>query len=266
MDDIKHLVIDMDGVLWQGEQAMPGLVSFFETLKRRGLPYVLATNNAMKLSDDYVLKLRGMNVEMPPERILTSAEAAAQYIRRHYPELSEVYVVGEGGLRRAVERQGLTIISPQAVREGRFVPLVVGGLVRESLSYELLAMATLLVRQGAHFIATNYDPSYPTELGQLPGAGAVLSVIERATGVTPTIIGKPEPHLFDEALYRLGAPAQDTAMIGDRLSTDIAGAKAAGMRTILLLSGVTDQAELDASDIRPDYIFKDIAALQEVWI
>lgn len=266
MDDITHLIIDMDGVLWRGEQPMPGLVGFFEVLHQRQLPYMLATNNATKLAQDYADKLRRMGVTVPCERILTSAEAAAAYARARYPELDEVYLVGEVALERAFAACGFRPVSPAAVRAGARVPLVVGGLVRERLSYELLAMASLLVREGADFIATNADPSYPTELGLLPGAGAVLSVIERATGVAPTVIGKPAPQLFEAALARLAAKPETTAMIGDRLSTDIAGAKALGMRAVLVLSGVTSRAELAASAVQPDAVFEDIAALQRVWL
>ena len=256
--NFKALVIDMDGVLWHGETPLPGLNDFFDTLNKLELPFVLATNNAMNVAEDYTKKLAKFGVEVAAERILTSSEATASYLKRTYPDITEVYVMGEQGLHRAVKAQGFGVVSAEQVKEGAFVPIVVTGLARQSLTYELVAMASLLVRQGAALIATNADSSYPTELGMMPGAGALLSVITVSTGAEPTVIGKPNAAMFEEALKRLGTAAQDTAMIGDRLGTDIKGAKAAGMQTVLVLSGVSDRDEIDSSGIQPDYVLKDI--------
>ena len=252
------LVIDMDGVLWHGETPLPGLNDFFDTLRGLELPFVLATNNAMKVAEDYTQKLANFGVEVASERILTSSEATASYLKRTYPDVQEVYVVGEQGLHRAVKEQGFSIVSPEAVRNGASAQVVVTGLARESLTYELVAMASLLVRHGAELVATNADSSYPTELGMMPGAGALLAVITTSTGAEPTVIGKPNAAMFEEALERLGSAAQDTAMIGDRLGTDIKGAKAAGMQTVLVLSGVSSRDDIDSSGISPDFVFEDI--------
>lgn len=263
MNSIRNLVIDMDGVLWHGETALPGLNAFFDTIQERGFPFVLATNNAMKTAEDYVQKLSNFGVSVDAEQILTSSEATASYLRRSYPDLGEVYAVGEAGLHRALKTQGFDIASPQAVRDGARPEIVVTSLTRESLSYELLAMATLAVNDGADIVATNADSSYPTELGFFPGAGAILSVITTATGASPTVIGKPEAGMFEEALKRLNADAKSSAMIGDRLNTDIQGAADVGMKTILVLSGVSTREDVDASAVKPDYMFEDIVALSE---
>ena len=254
----KALVVDMDGVLWHGETPLPGLNEFFDTLRGLELPFVLATNNAMNVAEDYTEKLAKFGVEVAPERILTSSEATASYLRRTYPDVKEVYVVGEQGLHRAVKEQGFSVVSPEEAKKGAHVPIVVTGLARESLTYELVAMASLLVRNGAELVATNADSSYPTELGMMPGAGALLSVITVSTGAEPTVIGKPNAAMFEEALERLGTSAEETAMIGDRLGTDIKGAKAAGMQTVLVLSGVSERDEIDSSGIKPDYVLEDI--------
>jgi 4-nitrophenyl phosphatase len=138
--------------------------------------------------------------------------------------------------------------------------LVVAGFNRH-VTYPELAMGALLVHKGATFVGTNPDPSFPSELGPLPGAGSLLAVIETATGVKPTIIGKPQPTIFLEAVKRLGGTATNTAMVGDRLSTDIVGGQGAGLHTILLLTGVTSRQQAQSSTIKPDFIFDDITDL-----
>ncbi len=257
---VKHLVLDMDGVLWHGDTAVPGLQTFFLTLSDLGIRFVLATNNATKVAEDYVKKLAGFGVIVPPERILTSAEAAATFLRQNHPPGTTVYVVGDDGLKNAILQQGFSILTPEAVRKGQRCGVVVAGLAR-SLSYELLAMASLLVAEGAEFIASNTDATFPTEIGNLPGAGAVLSVITTATGVRPLVIGKPEAPLFLESLRRLGCEPSEAIMVGDRLNTDIAGALAVGMQTVLLLSGVTQKAELVNSPIQAHVILNDLREL-----
>ncbi len=138
-----------------------------------------------------------------------------------------------------MRERGLEVVTAEAVRAGARPEAVVVGLAREALVYEALAMACLLLRQGAHFIATNNDPTFPSEIGLLPGAGAVVSFLETASDRQPVVIGKPHRYLFEEALERLGSVASATAMVGDRLATDIAGGRAAGLRTVLVLSGVS---------------------------
>ena len=192
----------MDGVLWRGETPMRCLSELFETMDRLELPYILATNNSMKTSVDYVQKLARFGVTVDASKILTSSEAAASYVKtNHQPE--SVYVVGESGLHSAIRAEGINILSPADVRDGKRTPFVVMGLVRESLTYELLAMAALLMNEGADLIATNADLSLPTELGLLPGAGSIISVLTSTTGKKPSIvIGKPNSIMFTEALKR----------------------------------------------------------------
>ncbi len=251
----------MDGVLWHGETPVPGIIGFFSTLDALGIGYVLATNNAMRVAQQYAEKLARFGVEVAPERILTSSEATAGYLRRTHPEVDTVFVVGELGLRRAMLEQDFRIVDPEQVRSGERAEVVVAGLTRDALSYELLAMASLLIRQGARFIATNHDPTYPTEIGPLPGAGAIVSFLETSTDRKATVIGKPNRFMFEEALQRLGAAAMGTAMVGDRLHTDIAGGNAAGLRTVLVLSGVSERDDIEASGIRPDHVVQDITEL-----
>ena len=257
---IKNLILDMDGVLWRGETPMPGLTDFFATLRHLNVNFVLATNNATKTAVQYTEKIARLGVDIPPAQILTSAEATAAHLSQQYAAGTAVYVIGEKGLHDALEARRFHILTPQQVRDGASAPLVVVGFNRHVNYYEL-AMGALLVHKGAQFIGANPDPSYPSELGPLPGAGALQAVITTATGVEPTIIGKPRSAIFLEALGRLGGTTADTAMVGDRLTTDIAGGRAVGLPTILLLSGVTRRDDLAHSDVQPDYIFADITEL-----
>lgn len=256
---IRGLVLDMDGVLWHGDRPLPGLRELFAALERPPLPFVLATNNATKTVAQYVRKLERLGVTARVEQILTSPVATAGYLRQRYPEGENVYVVGEVGLKQTLADADFRVIGPAEVRAGEVAAVVVGGLVTDTLSYELLALGSLLVRRGAAFVATNYDLTYPSEIGQLPGAGAVLSVITRASGVQPTVIGKPHPAMFAEALRRLGTRPDETLMVGDRLETDIEGAAAAGLKTALILTGVSQRE--DVGSVVPDYIFGDLLEL-----
>lgn len=257
---IKNLILDMDGVLWRGETPMPGLVAFFDTLRAGGIGFVLATNNATKTAAMYTERLARFGVDVPPHQILTSAEATASYLADLYEPGSPLYVIGAMGLHDALTAQGFEILSAAAVRAGAAAVSVVAGL-SPLMTYDELAMGAHLMNQGVPFVGTNPDPTFPSEIGPLPGAGAILAMLTTATGVEPTIIGKPGPIVFREAVKRLGSDPSTVAMVGDRLSTDIRGAKAAGLRAILVLSGISTREEAETGPIRPDYIMADITEL-----
>lgn len=257
---INRLILDMDGVLWQGETAMPGLAEFFATLRELNIGFMLATNNATKTAVQYTAKLARFGVDVPPNCILTSAEATAGYVRERYEPGTAVYVVGDEGLQQAITGQGFHLLTPEQVLAGETAPVVVAGLMRTA-TYQHLAMGARLIRNGAIFIGTNGDLTYPTEQGPLPGAGAILAFLTASTGRQPITVGKPGPILFQEAVKRLGGDMAGTWMVGDRLETDILGAKNVGLGTILVLSGISNQADITTSGIQPDLIFADIASL-----
>lgn len=256
----------MDGVLWRGEIPMPGLTDFFETLAELDIDFVLATNNASKNAALYMAKLHGFGLDIPQHKILNSAEATADFLVAHYKaenrEETAVYAVGDIGLQEALTKRGFTLLTPEAVYAGAYAPAVVVGFTRHA-DYSQLAMASLLVHKGATFIGTNPDVSFPSEVGPLPGAGALQAIITSATGRSPDhIIGKPNPAIFHEALRRLGGTAENTAMVGDRLETDIQGAKNAGIPSILLLSGIAQPGDWEQPDKpQPDFVFADISDL-----
>lgn len=254
---IRHLIIDMDGVLYRESDAIPGLVDFFGFLRQRDTHFVLATNNSTRTPAQYVEKMAGMGVQITPADLITSAQATAAYLREISPPGTPVYAVGQVGLTTALQEAGFVL-------DSRRVEFVVAGL-DVHLTYEKLKTATLLIHRGARFIGTNPDVTLPTAEGLAPGAGAILAAIQASTGVAPTVIGKPEPTMFQQAMARLGAAPADTAALGDRLETDILAAQRTGILSLLVLSGVTDRALLAESEVRPDLVFEDIADLGEKW-
>jgi 4-nitrophenyl phosphatase len=263
LNQLKYLILDMDGVLWLGKTPMPRLSEFFETLNRFGIAVALATNNATSTVDMYLEKLAGFGVTVPAQRIITSAVATGRFLSTKYPAGTSAYVVGGPGIMEAMKSAGFRILNDDPT--AATADLVVVGLDRE-INYEKLSRASLYIARGAAFYGTNPDPSYPSERGELPGAGAIIASIVATTDKKPVIIGKPGGIMFQEALRSLDATPEETAMVGDRLATDILGAQQVGLKTILTLSGVTDKISLGISDIRPDWVFPDIAAIMTALI
>ena len=253
LSNLTHLIIDMDGVLYRGRAAIPGAGDFIESLRARGIGFVLATNNSTRTPQQYVDKLAGMGVTVYPQEVLTSALATADYLRGVAPPGARVFIVGQDGLRAALQEAGFTLVEEGAEY------VIVG--MDDAVCYDRLAEATLQIRAGAQFIGTNPDKTFPSERGIVPGNGASLAFLEAATGVAPTVIGKPERAMIEQALARLGAEAATTAIIGDRLETDILAGRRNGLHTILVLSGITDREMLAASDVQPDWVFESVAGL-----
>jgi 4-nitrophenyl phosphatase len=256
LQSIKSLIIDLDGVLYRGDEAIVGAREFVALLQRERIPFLLLTNNSTRTPGQYVTKLTKMGIAIEESDVLTSAQAAALYMERIAPPGARVYAIGEEGLRAAL-REKYTIAESEA-------DFVVVGLDSE-LTYEKLKTATLLIRGGARFIATNPDKTLPIEEGLIPGSGAIVAALEAATGVAPFVVGKPESAIFDLALARMGVGKEGTAVIGDRLETDILGGRRAGLITILVLSGATSRQELENSPIKPDLVFEDVRQLYEAW-
>jgi 4-nitrophenyl phosphatase len=253
----RALIVDMDGVLYLGDTPVPGLDKFFAFLRERGIRFQLATNNSTLTPGMYVEKLSRMGVEVEEGDVLTSSIATAAYMSSRYPRGSQVYAIGEEGLMDALQQAGFVL--------GRRHPVaVVVGFDRD-ITYAKLREATLLIRSGAPFIATNPDLTLPLPEGQVPGTGTILAALAAATGQEPTLIGKPEPTLMEQAMARMGAALEMTAAVGDRLETDILSAQRAGLLSILALSGATDRDRLAASDVRPDIVVEDVQALVRGW-
>jgi len=257
LEAVENLIVDMDGVLWRGDQPLPGLERFFQTVRRLGVRFVLATNNASKSGDEYVAKLKRFGVQVTLDEILTSPQATAAYLAQHAPQ-ARVFVIGEPGLAAELRARGLDVVNDAPARATH----VVVGWDR-TLTYDKLAEACLLIRRGATFIGTNPDVTYPSERGIVPGNGATLAALRASTGVEPIIIGKPQPEMMLQAMARMGGTPENTAVVGDRLDTDILGGHNAGLTTILVLTGVTSLEEAHDGAIRPDYVFQDIGGVAD---
>ncbi|MCL4560225.1 MAG: HAD-IIA family hydrolase [Chloroflexi bacterium] len=252
---IRGMILDMDGVLWRGNEAIGDLPAFFEHLAQAGIKVVLATNNATRDAEQYLERLAGFGLHLAPWQIVNSAEAAAFYLLQKFPKGSPVYIVGEDGLVNTLNAHGFSQAADGALA-------VVAGMDR-GINYEKLRQASGLIRGGALFLGTNPDTTFPTPNGLIPGAGAILAAIQAASGIEPVIAGKPERAMFDLALKRLGTSPQETLVVGDRLETDIAGGQKVGCRTALVLSGVTSLEEAEKWQPAPDVIARDIMALLE---
>ncbi len=252
---ITHLIIDMDGVLYRGDQPMPRLQEFIAFLRARGIGFILATNNSTRTSQDYADKLAGMDVSISPDEILESGRATARFLAREYPRGTRVHCFGMPSLKQALIDEGFVLADED-------VELVVASMDKQ-VTFEKLKRATLLIRSGARFIATNLDPTNPSEEGMIPGTGAMIVALEAASGVKSFAIGKPEPTMYQLAMEQMGARPETTAAIGDRADTDILGGKRAGILTLFVKSGSSDRAEAEAYGA--DMIFEDIGHLLETW-
>lgn len=257
---IQALIADMDGTLWRGEQALPGLAEFANFLQRRGIGWMVVTNNTVETPDRYRQKLARFGIQAGREQVLTAAEATAAYLRGKFEPGATVFMIGQTGLAEALLAAGFRL----AANAARPVDLVVVG-GDTGLTYARLKGAILLVQAGAPFIGTNPDLLVPTEEGLVPEAGTTLAAIQAATGVAPVIVGKPERILFEMALARLGRAPGRTVMLGDRLETDILGGQRAGLGTILVTTGVDDEPAVTRTGIQPDLVVSGLAELVAVW-
>ncbi|MCK5120948.1 MAG: HAD-IIA family hydrolase [Methylococcales bacterium] len=260
LSNIHALIIDMDGVLWKGSQALPGLTDFFQALRDLKIPFLLATNNASLTQDQYIDKLASMHVAVSPNEILTSSMATACYLSEQVdPKSSRVFVIGEDGLRQPLIEKGFTLIDCYQ-NNAEPADFVICGLDRQ-LIWDKLVNASLHLSAGAKFIATNADTSLPTERGTILGNGAILAALQAATQIKPTIIGKPEPIMYQQAINMLGISPDKTVAIGDRLNTDILGAVNTGIRSLMVLTGISTEADLKTIDYQPTWIMPDIQAV-----
>jgi 4-nitrophenyl phosphatase len=256
---IRAWIIDMDGVLWHGNQPLPGLAEFFQTLRSREMRFILATNNASLTADQYVSKLAKMGVSISRHEVLTSAMATTLYLsQRADPPATRVFPIGEDGLRQPLLERGFVLTELYDIS----AHYVICGMDR-GISWDKLATATLNIRAGATFIGTNPDITIPTERGITHGNGAIIAAIQAATDVTPVIIGKPEPIMYQQAMALLGCDPSETAAIGDRPETDVLGAVRAGIRSIMVLSGVSSEQSLAGLNYRPTWIMPDIRAITQ---
>jgi NagD protein len=244
--------MDMDGVLVHEDHVVPGADRFVARLRELGLPFLVLTNNSIYTRRDLAARLRASGLDVPEERIWTSALATAAFLADQRPG-GTAFVVGEAGLTTALHQAGYTMTE-------RAPDYVVLGETR-SYSLERITLAIRLIAAGARFIATNPDPTGPTPTGPVPATGAVAALISRATEVQPYFVGKPNPLMMRSALNAIDAHSERTAMIGDRMDTDIVAGLEAGLETILVLTGVATEGEVERYAYRPSRVVPSVAEL-----
>jgi NagD protein len=252
--EIHAWLMDMDGVLVHEEQAIPGADRFLAALRERGIPHMLLTNNSIYTRRDLAARLRASGLEVAEESIWTSALATGKFLEDQRPGGS-AFVIGESGLTTALHSAGYTLTE----RDPDYVIL---GETR-TYSFERITQAIRLVAAGARFIATNPDPTGPTPAGPLPATGSVAALISRATGVDPYYVGKPNPLMMRSALNALDAHSETTAMVGDRMDTDVVSGLEAGLHTILVLTGVTTAEEAERFPFRASRVVDSVAVLAD---
>src|SRR3990172_483865 len=243
---IKALILDMDGVLWRGDQPIGDLSTTFQRIKSLDLKFTLVTNNATLTVGQYAQKLGRFGVDLNPEQIINSSIAAAAYLRKRFSSGGNVYILGESGLIDTLAEHGFT-------HQENDVLAVIAAMDRQ-LTFEKLKRASDLIRSGALFIGTNPDRTFPTPEGLIPGAGAILAFLVAVTDTHPVIVGKPFPEMYRIALERMNAQPKNTLVVGDRLETDIAAGQEAGCATALVLSGVTTLEQSKRWSPAPDVI------------
>lgn len=245
-------LIDMDGVIYRGSQLIPGADRFVRDLLSLNLPFLFLTNNSQRTRRDVVTKLQRLGIDVDESHIFTCAMATARFLAAQKPN-GTAYVIGEGGLFHALHQNGYSIVDYDpdyvVVGEGR------------TATYEMVETAVRMVIGGAKLIATNLDPNCPTQAGMRPGCGAIVAMLETATGRRAFSVGKPSPVMMRAARKELGLDASQTTMIGDTMETDILGGVQLGYRTILVLSGGTAREDLVPFAYRPDIVVDSIADL-----
>ena len=253
-DPVNAYLMDMDGVLVRGPQLVPGADEFIARLRQQGIPFLILTNNSLYTPRDLQVRLGRLGLHVEPDELFTSALATAQFLQRQAPG-GTAFAIGEAGLTTALHDAGyiLTEIQPEYVVLGETI----------SYSYQRLTQAVRLIAGGARFLATNPDAVGPGEGGLVPATGAVAALVAEATGVQPYFVGKPNPLMMRAALRRLGAHSETTVMIGDRMDTDIRAGTEAGMRTALVLTGVTARQDVPRFPYRPTLIVESVAELAQ---
>ncbi len=252
---MKHgYLIDMDGVIYRGNELIPGADRFVRQLLARNLPFRFLTNNSQRTRRDVAAKLARMGMEVTEEHVYTCAMATARFLAQQKPN-GTAFVIGEGGLLTALHLNGYAIVDHDpdyvVVGEGR------------TFNLELVEAAVRMIHGGAKLIATNLDPNCPTASGLRPGCGAMAAMLETATGVKAFSVGKPSPIMMRAARKELGLATEETTIIGDTMETDILGGVQLGFHTILVLSGGTKQADLPRYAYRPDMVVPSVAELAD---
>src|ERR1700712_3697718 len=250
--EIECWLTDMDGVLVHENQPLPGAAALLEQWRDQGKPYLVLTNNSIFTPRDLSARLKASGLDVPEEALWTSALATADFLASQMPGGS-AFVIGEAGITTALHEAGFVMTDTDP-------DYVVVGETR-NYSFEAITRAIRLIVGGARFIVTNPDATGPSAEGPLPATGAVAALITKATGKEPYVVGKPNPMMFRSAMNKIGAHSENTGMIGDRMDTDIVAGIEAGLHTVLVLTGISDRAEIEKYPFRPDEVLNSVADL-----
>ena len=253
--DIRYFLLDMDGTVYLGNRLLPGAKSFIEGLVSRKCSWLYFTNNPTKTAAAYAQKLSDLGIDTTPDQVLTSGEATARYLATETP-YQRIYTLSTPSFVEELNKAGLQVVDEE--------PEAVVLAFDTTLTYPRLARFCHLVRAGLPYYATNPDRVCPTEDGPIPDCGSLAALVESATGRTPVYIGKPEATMIQMGLHKLGASPVTTAMIGDRLYTDMEMAYRARITSILVLSGETRESDLKHAAQQPDYVVADLGALHHL--
>ncbi|GAA4889185.1 HAD-IIA family hydrolase [Tessaracoccus lubricantis] len=240
--DIKSWLTDMDGVLVHENVALPGAAELIDQWKADGTEFLVLTNNSIFTPRDLAARLRASGLDVPEERLWTSALATADFVSQQKPGGS-AYVIGEAGIITALHEKGF-------IMTDRNPDFVIVGETR-TYSFEQVTTAIRLIAAGARFVVTNPDATGPSPDGIIPATGAIAALMTEATGLKPYVVGKPNPMMFRSALNKIGAHSEETGMIGDRMDTDIIAGMEAGLHTVLVLTGIETQESLKIRPFRP---------------
>ena len=251
-DEIECWLTDMDGVLVDENKPLPGAAELLQQWSDAGTEFLVLTNNSIFTPRDLSARLRASGLVVPEDRIWTSALATADFLHSQAPG-GTAFVIGEVGLTTALHEAGfiMTETNPDYVVVGE----------TRNYSFEAITKAIRLLLNGARFISTNPDATGPSADGPLPATGAIAALISKATGMEPYVVGKPNPMMFRSAMNKIGAHSENTAMIGDRMDTDIVAGIEAGLHTILVMTGISDPAEVSRYPFRPDEILSGVHEL-----
>ena len=250
--DIECWLTDMDGVLVHDNRPVPGAAELLDQWRESGTPFLVLTNNPVFTPRDLSARLARSGLTVPEDRIWTSALATAEFLKSQHPGGS-AFVIGEAGLTTALHEAGyvMTEVDPDYVVVGE----------TRNYSFDRITQAIRMINAGARFIITNPDATGPTPSGIVPATGSFAALISHATGKAPYVVGKPNPMMFRSAMNRIGAHSENTGMIGDRMDTDVVAGIEAGLHTVLVRTGISDDAEIERYPFRPDEILDSVADL-----
>jgi 4-nitrophenyl phosphatase len=254
---IKSLILDMDGVLWKGDKPIGDLPAIFNRIQTKEIKVAFATNNGTRTPKQYVERLAGFGIHAESRQVVTSSLGVAHLLSQSFPEGGKVFAIGETGLIEALREKGFEALQVDNAEKAK---AVVMGVDRD-INYAKMSEAALLIQRGTPFFATNPDKTFPTPRGEIPGAGAWLSVLVTSTGVIPIYAGKPAPYLIELARERLGTGKEETLVVGDRLETDISGGQKAGCPVALVLSGISTLEQCKAWTPAVDLVADDLSSL-----